>query len=130
MINIKFPDGSEKQFEKGVTALEIAKSIGPRLAEEVLAAEVKPASDHSIDKGQVVDLTRPMEEDSSVRLLKWEDDEGKQVFWHSSAHLMAAALEALYPGAKFGIGPAVENGFYYDVDLGDRTISESDFPKI
>jgi threonyl-tRNA synthetase len=130
MINIKFPDGSEKQFEKGVTALEIAKSISPRLAEEVLAAEVKPASDHSIDKGQVVDLTRPIEEDSSVRLLKWEDDEGKHVFWHSSAHLMAAALEALYPGAKFGIGPAVENGFYYDVDLGDRTISESDFPKI
>lgn len=130
MINIKFPDGSEKQFEKGVTALEIAKSISPRLAEEVLAAEVKPASDHSIDKGQVVDLTRPIEEDSSLRLLKWEDDEGKHVFWHSSAHLMAAALEALYPGAKFGIGPAVENGFYYDVDLGGRTLSESDFPKI
>lgn len=130
MINIKFPDGSEKQFEKGVTALEIAKSISPRLAEEVLAAEVKPASDHSIDKGQVVDLTRPIEEDSSLRLLKWEDDEGKHVFWHSSAHLMAAALETLYPGAKFGIGPAVENGFYYDVDLGGRTLSESDFPKI
>jgi threonyl-tRNA synthetase len=130
MINITFPDGSVKQYEKGVTALQIAESISPRLAAEVLAAEVKPAGDKSIDKGVTVDLTRPIEEDSSIKLLKWEDDEGKKVFWHSSAHLMAAALEALYPGVKFGIGPAVENGFYYDVDLGDKVLSENDFPKI
>jgi len=130
MIDIKFPDGSVRQFEQGVTAYEIAMSISPRLAAEVLAAEVKPAGDTDAGRGVVYDLDRPISESSSVRLLKWEDEEGKHVFWHSSSHLMAEALEALYPGVKFGIGPAVENGFYYDVDLGGRTLSDSDLPAI
>ena len=121
MINITFPDGSVKPFVEGVTAYEIAESISPRLAAEVLAASVN---------GTVVDLDRPIPEDSEVKLLKWEDDEAKHVFWHSSSHLMAEALEAIYPGVKFGIGPAVENGFYYDVDLGGRTITDADLPKV
>ena len=121
MINITFPDGSVKPFVEGVTAYEIAESISPRLAAEVLAASVN---------GTVVDLDRPILEDSEVKLLKWEDDEAKHVFWHSSSHLMAEALEAIYPGVKFGIGPAVENGFYYDVDLGGRTITDADLPKV
>lgn len=130
MINITFPDGSVRAFEKGVTGFEIASSISPRLAEEVLAVAVKPSGDTTIGKGTTMDLNRPIEEDASIVLLKWDDDEGKKVFWHSSSHLMAEALEDLYPGVKFGIGPAIENGFYYDVDLGGRQISETDFPKI
>ncbi len=130
MINITFPDGSVRAFEKGVTGYEIAKSISPRLAEEVLAIAVKPAGDTTIGKGQTLDLNRPICEDSSIMLLKWEDDEAKRVFWHSSSHLMAEALEDLYPGVKFGIGPAIENGFYYDVDLGGNQITDADFPKI
>ena len=121
MINITFPDASVRLYEKGVTGLEIAQSISPRLAERVLAASVN---------GQVYDLKRPIEEDASVKLYTWDDPEGKHIFWHSSSHLMAEALESLYPGIKFGIGPAIETGFYYDVDLGDRTISETDLKRI
>ncbi len=122
MIKITFPDGSVQEYEKGITALEIAKNISPRLAEEVLAAIVN---------GETWDLTRPIAEDASLKLLKWEDEEGKHAYWHSSAHLMAEALQELYPGIKFGIGPAIENGFYYDVDPGEGVvIKESDFPVI
>ncbi|MFO7852915.1 MAG: threonine--tRNA ligase [Bacteroidota bacterium] len=122
MINIKFPDNSVKQYEFGVSSLEIAKSISPGLAREVYAATVN---------GGVKDLNRPINEDSSVVFHKWEDKEAKHTFWHTSAHLMAAALEELYPGIKFGIGPAIENGFYYDVDPGDDVvISEADLPVI
>ena len=130
MINITFPDGSVRAFEKGVTGYEIAKSISPRLAEEVLAVAVKPATDTTVGKGVTYDLNRPIAEDSSIVLLKWDDDEGKRVFWHSSSHLMAEALEDIFPGVKFGIGPAIENGFYYDVDLGGRQITDADFAKV
>ncbi len=130
MINITFPDSSVRAFEKGVTGYEIAKSISPRLAEEVLAVAVKPATDTTVGKGVTYDLNRPIEEDSSIVLLKWDDDEGKRVFWHSSSHLMAEALEDIFPGVKFGIGPAIENGFYYDVDLGGRQITDADFAKV
>ena len=130
MINITFPDGSVRAYEKGITGYEIAKGISPRLAEEVLAVAVKPAGDTTIGKGETRDLNRPIEEDCSITLLKWEDDEAKRVFWHSSSHLMAEALEDLFPGVKFGIGPAIENGFYYDVDLGSHQITDADFPKI
>ena len=130
MINITFPDGSVRTFEKGVTGYEIARSISPRLAEEVLAVAVKPATDTTVSKGVTYDLNRPIEEDSSIVLLKWDDDEGKRVFWHSSSHLMAEALEDIFPGVKFGIGPAIENGFYYDVDLGGRQITDADFAKV
>ncbi len=130
MINITFPDGSVRAFEKGVTGYEIAESISPRLAEEVLAVAVKPATDTTVGKGVTYDLNRPIEEDSSIVLLKWDDDEGKRVFWHSSSHLMAEALEDIFPGVKFGIGPAIENGFYYDVDLGGRQITDADFAKV
>ena len=130
MINITFPDGSVRAFEKDVTGYEIARSISPRLAEEVLAVAVKPATDTTVSKGVTYDLNRPIEEDSSIVLLKWDDDEGKRVFWHSSSHLMAEALEDIFPGVKFGIGPAIENGFYYDVDLGGRQITDADFAKV
>ncbi|MBP5537265.1 MAG: threonine--tRNA ligase [Bacteroidales bacterium] len=121
MINITFPDGAVKPFVEGITAYEIAESISPRLAAEVLAAQVN---------GVVYDLNRPIDQDASISLLKWDSDDAKRVFWHSSSHLMAEALEALYPGVKFGIGPAVENGFYYDVDLCGQQITDSDLPKI
>ncbi|WP_288905630.1 threonine--tRNA ligase [uncultured Porphyromonas sp.] len=122
MITITLPDGSEKEYERGVTALQVAEDISPRLAREVLAATVN-------DK--IVDLTRPIETDASLKLHKWEDDEAKHAFWHTSAHLMAEALQELYPGIKFGIGPAIENGFYYDVDPGEGVqIKESDLPAI
>lgn len=122
MVKIGFPDGSVREYEKGVTGIEIANSISPRLAQEVLAASVD---------GVTWDLTRPIEQDATVRLLKWEDEEGKHAYWHSSAHLMAEALQELYPGIKFGIGPAIENGFYYDVDPGEGvSIKEADFPAI
>lgn len=121
-ITIKLPDGSERTYPKGTTALEVAKSISEGLARNVVAAEVN---------GEVRDVMRPIEKDASVNLLTWNDDKGKKTFWHSSAHLMAEALEALYPKVKFGIGPAVDSGFYYDVDLGeDRTLSTNDLPKI
>lgn len=117
MIHITFPDGSVRQFEKGITALDIAKSISHSLAKKALSAEVN---------GEVWDLTRPILTDATLRLLTWDDEGGKYAFWHSSAHLMAEALEAIYPGVKFGIGPPIETGFYYDVDLGDRQISDKD----
>ncbi|HNY59366.1 MAG: threonine--tRNA ligase [Bacteroidales bacterium] len=117
MINITFPDDSKKQYDKGITGLDIAKSISEGLARNVLAAEVN---------GEVWDATRPINGDSSVRLLTWDDEEGKATMWHSSAHLMAGAIETLFPGAKFGIGPDIEAGFYYDVDTGDRQITDAD----
>ncbi len=130
MINIKFPDGSVRTYESGVTGYDIAMSISPRLAQDVLAVSVRKIGEDSATKGTTIDLMRPITEDCEIRLLKWEDDEAKRVFWHSSSHLMAEALEALYPGVKFGIGPAVENGFYYDVDFGGMTFTDADLPKI
>lgn len=130
MINITFPDGSVRAYEAGVTGYEIAKSISPRLAADVLAVSIKPEGAPEEDNGITIDITRPINENCSVKLLKWEDDEAKKVFWHSSSHLMAEALEQLYPGVKFGIGPAVENGFYYDVDLCGGAITDADLPKI
>ncbi|RFM33279.1 threonine--tRNA ligase [Chitinophaga silvisoli] len=121
MINITLPDGAVRQYEAGVTAMDIAKSISEGLARKVLAAKVN---------GQVVDAARPITTDSTLQLLTWSDAEGKSTMWHSSAHLMAEALESLYPGVKFGYGPAIEGGFYYDIDLGGRTISDEDLRKI
>ena len=122
MINITFPDGSVRQFKEGITGYEIAQDISSGLARQVLAISVD---------GEIWDLHRPIQRDASIKLHKWEDDEAKHAFWHSSAHLMAEAIEKLYPGTKFGIGPAIENGFYYDVDPGDDVqISEADLPKI
>ena len=120
MIKITFPDGGVREYPEGVTPLQIAESISPRLAQEVLAATVN---------GKVTDLNLPIEADAEVRLHKWEDEEGKRTFWHTSSHLLAEALEALYPGIKFGIGPSIENGFYYDVDS-PVPIQEADLPKI
>jgi threonyl-tRNA synthetase len=118
MIKITFPDGSVREYAKGTTAMQIAESISSRLAQEVLAAGVN---------GETYDLSRPINEDASIQLYKWEDAEGKHAFWHSSAHLLAEALQELYPGIKFGIGPAIENGFYYDVDPGEGiTIKDAD----
>lgn len=130
MINITFPDGSVRAYEQGITGYEIAKSISPRLAEEVLAVSVKFSDDTTAGQGETYDLDRPIVRDASIVLLKWEDEEGKRVFWHSSSHLMAEALEDLYPGVKFGIGPAIENGFYYDVDLGEHQLNDADLPKV
>ncbi len=121
MINITLPDGSVRRFEQGTTSYQVALSISEGLARNVLAAEVN---------GQVWDASRPIEQDATVKLLTWNDANGKATFWHSSAHLMAEALEALYPGTKFGIGPAIETGFYYDVDFGDREFSSDDFKQI
>ena len=121
MINITLPDGSVRQYEAGVTSLDIAKSISEGLARNVLAAKVN---------GKVMELYRPINEDSQVQLLTWNDDEGKSTFWHTSAHLLASALQELYPGIKFGIGPSIENGFYYDVDFGTYSVSSDDFAKI
>ncbi|MDD2537819.1 MAG: threonine--tRNA ligase [Bacteroidales bacterium] len=121
MITITFPDGKTKQYESGISGYRIAQDISPRLASEVLAVKVD---------GKVTDVRLPLTGDATVRFLKWEDDEGKQVFWHSSSHLMAEALEILFPGVKFGIGPAIENGFYYDIDLEGRQLAESDLETI
>jgi threonyl-tRNA synthetase len=117
MINITLPDGAVRQFEKGTTALDIAKSISEGLARKVLAANIN---------GQVSDATRPINEDASLKLLTWNDADGKNTFWHSSAHLMAEAAESMFPGVKFWVGPPVENGFYYDMDLGDTKMNEED----
>ena len=121
MIQITLPDGAVREYEAGVTAGEVAKSISEGLARKVLAAEIN---------GEVWDTARPIKESAHLRLLTWDDKNGKSTFWHSSAHLMAEALEALYPGVKLGIGPPIENGFYYDIDLGDRSISEEDLAKL
>ncbi len=121
MINITFPDGNVKQFEAGVTPFQVAESISPRFAADVLAAKVND---------QEWDISRPINEDAAIQLFKWDDAEGKHAFWHSSAHLLAEALQELYPGVKFGIGPAIENGFYYDIDPGEHKITSDDFDKI
>ncbi len=120
MIKVTFPDGSVREFAKGTTAYQVAESISPRLAADCLAASVN---------GATVDMMRPIEEDASVKFYKWDDAEGKHAFWHTSSHLLAEALEALYPGIKFGIGPAIDNGFYYDVDC-PVAITEADLQKI
>ncbi|RYE23747.1 MAG: threonine--tRNA ligase, partial [Sphingobacteriales bacterium] len=121
MIRITLPDGAVREYEAGVSALDIAKSISEGLARKVLAAEVN---------GEVWDAFRPINNDASLKLLTWDEKGAKATFWHSSAHLMAEALEALYPGVKLGIGPAIDNGFYYDVDLGGRPITDEDLKKI
>ncbi len=121
MINITFPDQSVKQFNEGVTPLQIAQSISEGFARDVLASSVND---------QEWDLSRAIDSDAEVKFFKWDDPEGKHAFWHSSAHLLAEALQELYPGVKFGIGPAIENGFYYDIDPGDNEITAADFPKI
>jgi len=122
MIKITFPDHSIREFEPGVTGLDIAKNISNSLAREVVAVSVN---------NEIWDASRPILTDASLVLHKFDTPEGKHAFWHSSAHLMAEALEALYPGIKFGIGPAIENGFYYDVDPGDGVvITEADLPRI
>ncbi|HOP58196.1 MAG TPA: threonine--tRNA ligase [Bacteroidales bacterium] len=122
MIKITFPDGTTKEYKKGITSLEIAEQINPGLAKEVYVATIN---------GEIYDLSRPLYNDSTLKLHKWDDEEARHAFWHSSAHLMAEALELLYPGIKFGIGPAIENGFYYDVDPADNTvITEADLPII
>jgi threonyl-tRNA synthetase len=117
MVQIQFPDGAVRSYEKGITALGIAKSISEGLAKKVLAASVN---------GEVYDATRPIQQDSALKLLTWDDADGKNTFWHSSAHLLAEAVEMQFPGAKFWVGPALEKGFYYDIDLGDKTIKEED----
>ncbi|MBR6629281.1 MAG: threonine--tRNA ligase, partial [Bacteroidaceae bacterium] len=122
MIKITFPDGSVREFEAGVTGLQIAESISARLAQDVLACSVND---------EIVELNRPIMEDSTIRLHKWEDEQAKHAFWHTSAHLLAEALQELYPNIQFGIGPAIENGFYYDVDPGEGvTIKEGDLEAI
>jgi len=121
MINITLPDNSVKQYEAGITAMDIARDISEGLARNVLAAKVN---------GEVIDAMRPLSQDSTVQLLTWRDKEGKAAMWHSSAHLMAEAIELLYPGVKFGIGPDIENGFYYDIDFGEHEISEKDLANI
>lgn len=121
MINITLPDGAVRQYPAGTSALEVARSISEGLARKVLAANVN---------GEVWDATRPITTDATLKLLTWDDDGGKSTFWHSSAHLLAEALEALFPGTKFGIGPSIEKGFYYDIDTGDRQIGEEDLRAI
>lgn len=122
MVKITFPDGSVREYEQGVTGLQIAESLSPALARDVVSCGVN---------GETTELNRPINEDASIELYKFEDEEGKHTFWHTSAHLLAEALQELYPGIQFGFGPAIENGFFYDVMLPDgKTISENDFPKI
>ncbi|MFT4735370.1 MAG: threonyl-tRNA synthetase, partial [Arcticibacterium sp.] len=121
MINISLPDGSVREVEKGTTSMELALSISEGLARNVLSAKVN---------GEIWDANRPIETDADLQLLTWRDKDGKSTFWHSSAHLMAEALEVLYPGIKFWVGPPLENGFYYDVDTGEHAISSNDFQKI
>jgi threonyl-tRNA synthetase len=121
MIKISFPDGAVREYPAGTSSMDIAKSISEGLARKILAASVN---------GQVWDASRPIYADSSLKLLTWDDTDGKSTFWHSSAHLMAEAVESMFPGVKFWVGPAVERGFYYDMDLGDKTISEDDLRKL
>ena len=120
-ITITFPDGSTREFDSGTSGFEVANAISAGLARNALAIKVD---------GQIWDLTRPIEQDASISILTWDDPEGRMTFWHSTAHLMAEALESLYPGVKFGIGPPIDQGFYYDVDLGDRKLGMSDLEKI
>lgn len=120
-MKITFPDKNVREYPDGTTAMEIAKSISEGLARNVLAAKIN---------GQVSDLSRPINSDAALELLTWDSQDGKNTMWHSSAHLMAEALEFYFPGIKFWVGPPVENGFYYDVDLGGKQISSDDFKKI
>ena len=121
MVNITLPDGSIRQYDHEVSALDVAKSISEGLARNTISAMVN---------GNQVEVSTPITQDSTVQLLTWNDDLGKKAFWHSSAHLLAQAMMEFYPNAKLTIGPAIENGFYYDVDFGDETLSEKDFEKI
>ncbi|MEO8854425.1 MAG: threonine--tRNA ligase [Ginsengibacter sp.] len=121
MINITFPDGAVKQYEQGITSMQIAKSISEGLARKILAAEIN---------GEVRDLSRPVNEDATIKFLTWDDEKGKSTFWHSSAHLMAEAVEGTFPGVKFWVGPPIEKGFYYDIDLGENVITETDLQKL
>ncbi len=121
MINIKFPDGAVRQYEPGISAMDIAKSISEGLARKVLVAKVD---------GVIWDSSRPIKNDAGIRFLTWEDDDGKSTFWHSSAHLMAEAVESIFPGVKFWVGPALEKGFYYDMDLGEQQVGEEDLKKL
>ena len=121
MIKITLPDGAVKEFEKGTSALQVAKSISEGLARKVLAAKIND---------QVWDATRPINEDASLKLLTWDDKDGKSTFWHSSAHLMAEAVESMFPGVKFWVGPPLDNGYYYDMDLGGRQLTEEDLRKL
>lgn len=121
MIQISFPDGRIQDYPIGTTAFQIAQSISEGLARNVLAAKVN---------GEIVDSNRPIESNATLQLLTWSDKEGKSTFWHSSAHLMAEALERFFPGVKFGIGPPIEHGFYYDIDTGDTVLSSNDLIKI
>ncbi|MDP4680454.1 MAG: TGS domain-containing protein, partial [Cyclobacteriaceae bacterium] len=121
MINITLPDGSVKEIAKGSTSHDVAMGISEGLARNVLASRVN---------GQIVESNRPITKDSTLQLLTWNDVEGKSTFWHSSAHLMAEALEALYPGIKLGIGPAIDSGFYYDVDFGDQEFNSEDLSEL
>ncbi|EFA43572.1 TGS domain protein, partial [Hallella bergensis DSM 17361] len=122
MIKITFPDKSVREYEPGVTGFQIAQSISPALARDVVSCAIN---------GETTELNRPINEDSSITLYKFDDDEGKHTFWHTSAHLLAEALKELYPGIQFGFGPAIENGFFYDVMPAEgQTISENDFPRI
>jgi threonyl-tRNA synthetase len=120
-VKISLPDGSVREYPKGVKGSEIASSISEGLARVALAIEVN---------GEVWDLSRAISTDASIKILTWNDKGGKNTFWHSSAHLLAEALEALYPGVKFGAGPAIENGFYYDVDLGGKALGDNDLTAI
>ena len=121
MINITFPDGNIKQFENGITPIEIAKSISQGLARNTIVAKIN---------NEMWDLNRPIINDAKISLYSWNEKEGKKCFWHSTAHIMAEALQELYPNIKFGIGPAIDNGFYYDVDLENKVLSSDDLPKI
>ncbi|HMD13880.1 MAG TPA: threonine--tRNA ligase, partial [Bacteroidota bacterium] len=120
-IKLTFPDGTVREYEHGISGLDVAKSISNGLAREALAVEIN---------GEVWDLSRPIQTDSSLKILKWQDDGGKYAYWHSSAHLMAESIESLFPGTKFGIGPPIEEGFYYDIDMGDHSLSSEDLLKI
>ena len=122
MIKVTFPDGSIREFSKGSTAYQIAESISPRLANDILAASVND---------EIIEINRPINNDCTIKLHKWDDDQAKHAFWHTSAHLLAEALQELYPGIQFGIGPAIESGFYYDVMPAEGVvIKESDLPAI
>ena len=121
MITIKFPNGNTREYEKGISALGIAKSISEGLARKIISAEVNNTQ---------IEITSPINEDSSIKLFSWEDEKGKEAFWHSSAHILAQTIEYFYPKVKLTIGPSIENGFYYDVDLGDSILSEKDFKKL
>jgi len=120
-ITLIFPDGAQKKFPENVTGYEVAESISSGLARNALSVTIDD---------QTQDLDLPIKEDAEISINTWEDDEGKQTFWHSSAHLLAEAVQELYPDAKFGIGPPIENGFYYDIDFGDKTFGQDDIPKV